>query len=144
MKTLKFFIVLSILGVFTFGNTNAQPPKEVVVVTEYQCLPDDYAGEELCGDVHTILTFSEGRFQARCFGIMEGSVTHDLYTLRETDNGNTKAIKEGAAGNDKYVLTMLVKKDGAPSIVCHYQFHITTNANGEVAVEFEKYFQSNW
>lgn len=144
MKTLKLFIVIGILGIFAFGNINAQPQKEVIVSTDYMCLPDDYAGEELCGDVHAVLTFWEGKFQVRCSGIMEGSVSGDLYTLRETDNSNTKALKEGTAVNDKYVLTMLLKKDGAPAIVCHYQYHLTINANGEVILEFEKYFQSNW
>ena len=144
MKTLKFFIALGILGVFTLGNANAQSQKEVFEYTEYGCLGAEYAGEVICGDVHLVITLWDGRVHAKVTGTQVGQDSGDIYKVNETDNGNTKSVKEGSANNDKYVLTMILKKKGAPAIVCHYQYHITINANGEVAIEFEKYFQSNW
>lgn len=144
MKTLKLFIVSGILTFLMVGNTFAQSKKDVNAYTEYKCIDAAYAGEEICGDFYFIITSWDNKFQVRAYGIGVGADSGDLYTVWETDNASTKAIKEGTAANDKYVLTFLVKKDGAPAIVCHYQFHVTVDATGELAVEFEKYFQSNW
>jgi hypothetical protein len=138
MKTLKIFTVLGILAFFLFSNTSAQDQKVVYTWTVTGCFDIDCVGETLCGDINVIFLVWNNKVQMKYTGTLEGQTSHDLYTWNQVTNESWNAWKEGAAGVSNFVQNVVLDKKGGPAIVFHMMYHITVNANGEVAVEFDK------
>jgi hypothetical protein len=139
MKTLKFFTVLAILAFFSFGSTSAQNQKVVYTWTNTGCWDNiNCVGETLCGDINVILVTWNNKWQWKFAGTLEGQTSHDLYTWNQVNNESWNAWEEGAAGVYNSVQNVVLNKKGGPAIVFHVMYHITVNANGEVAAEFDK------
>lgn len=138
MKTLNFFAVLAILAFFSFGNTTAQNQKVIGTGTNSGCWDINCVGETLCGDVNYIIIGWNNKIQMKFTGILEGQDTHDLYTWNQVTNESWNTWKEGSAGVYNFVQNVVLNKKGGPAIVFHVMYHITVNANGEVAAEFDK------
>ena len=142
MKTLKFFLVSGILAVLTFGNTNAQTPKEVTIWTDYFCEEDliPCLGELVCGDLTFILTIHGSKYQLKISGTLIGQESQDVYTAHQIENSKSKEWTEGSAGNSTCPFTCIITKPGAPAVIFHGNFHYTINANGEMTASFDKNF----
>ena len=148
MKTLKSFVVLTVLFFLPFANTNAQIQKEVFPETLTGCWELDCVGEELCGEIDFVMTNWSDNFllckrQLKYRGTLIGQTSGDLYTVKEVENTHGFFIrKDGIGFNHNYEWTAVIQKEGGPAIVIHSMYHYTNNANGEMVIEFETFSTS--
>jgi len=143
MKTLKFLTVLGVLAFFTFGNINAQTPKEVYEHSAYLCFDENQLpciGETICGELNFVeKSWGDDKWQMRTTGTLVGA-SGDVYTAFQIDNIMTKDLEKGTSEYFIYPGTCILNKKGAPPIVIHWVSHYTVNANGEWIFSLDKYF----
>jgi hypothetical protein len=149
MKTLRYFVVFTILLVLGLTCVNAQVQKSVTTQTLKGCwesLP--CIGETLCGEIdfiHTVWSSPDQpvkKYQLQYSGYAVGQTSGDLYKIREIENTHGYFGTEGIAFNHNYVWTAMIHKEGGPAVVIHSMYHFTYDANGKIAVEFETFSTS--
>lgn len=137
MKILKLFATTVLLVVLSAGMSVAQGNKMVTTTTaSFQflmpCTADFVTGVETI-----IQTIWDGKVQLRGKGTFTGE-SGKFYTWSLAANFSFKNFKEGSADNTTEVVTSVIECEGIPVGFYKIRAHLTINANGEPAVEFER------
>lgn len=135
MKTLRLFFATMILLFLAVGISSAQGNKTVTTITEDWESPMVCTDDYVTGVETYIYTNWDGKVQIRAKGTYTG-LTGKTYTWNWLSTFTWKDFVEGTAINATYVVTSILECEGVPIAILKRRFHSTTNANGEVTVEF--------
>ena len=139
MKTLKLFFLICLVTCFTSGIAYAQERKTVIegtgtLIPYYLPCFD----ENVTGTVFYSTTIVNSHWQDKMWGTLTGSVTQNVYTLKQIQNDNWHPYFEGPNGVYAWTGTWAFFLDGKLVFLGHGITHVTRGTDGRYIVYFQK------